>query len=83
MSEHGGPRLLACCAVWLEEHLPGPGNPNGLRGHIAGMVTEPASRHRTAAHAFYRRLGYEELCDRSGRFMRSLVPTPGPMSTRQ
>jgi hypothetical protein len=42
--EPGGPRLLACCAVWLETHLPGPSNPNGLRGHIAGMVTEPAKQ---------------------------------------
>jgi GNAT superfamily N-acetyltransferase len=25
-----------------------------------------SSRHRLGAHAFYRRLGYEELCDRSG-----------------
>lgn len=32
-----------------------------------------SSRHREGAHAFYRRLGYTDLCDRSGRFMRSLA----------
>ncbi|HET6291054.1 MAG TPA: GNAT family N-acetyltransferase [Amycolatopsis sp.] len=31
-----------------------------------------SSRHRTAAHAFYRARGYEDHCQRSARFMRRL-----------
>ena len=34
---------------WLEEHLPSPGSPDGRRGHIASMSTDPA--HRRAGHA--------------------------------
>ncbi|UUV34317.1 GNAT family N-acetyltransferase [Amycolatopsis roodepoortensis] len=35
-----------------------------------------SSRHRTAAHAFYRARGYEDHCERSARFLRRLS-TPG------
>jgi GNAT superfamily N-acetyltransferase len=31
-----------------------------------------SSRHRTGAHAFYERSGYTDICDRSGRFWKSL-----------
>lgn len=33
---------------WLEEHLPAPGRPDGRRGHIASMSTDPG--HRRAGH---------------------------------
>ena len=36
-----------CCGVgWLEEHLPAPGTPDGRRGHIASMSTEPEHRRQ-------------------------------------
>ncbi|RSN63750.1 GNAT family N-acetyltransferase [Amycolatopsis sp. WAC 04182] len=35
-----------------------------------------SSRHRTAAHAFYRARGYEDRCEHSARFLRRLS-TPG------
>lgn len=31
-----------------------------------------SARHRAGAHAFYRRLGFADLCDRSGRFWKAL-----------
>lgn len=31
-----------------------------------------SSRHRTAAHAFYTRLGYTDICTQSARFVRDL-----------
>ena len=34
---------------WLEEHLPSPSAPDGRRGHIASMSTDPA--HRRQGHA--------------------------------
>lgn len=36
-----------------------------------GMEVSSA-RHRQGAHAFYRRLGFDDLCDKSGRFWKSL-----------
>jgi GNAT superfamily N-acetyltransferase len=33
---------------WLEEHLPSPAAPDGRRGHVASMSTEPA--HRRQGH---------------------------------
>ncbi|KFU79255.1 GNAT family N-acetyltransferase [Amycolatopsis lurida] len=33
-----------------------------------------SSRHRTAAHAFYRARGYEDRCEHSARFIRRLAP---------
>lgn len=33
-----------------------------------------SSRHRTAAHAFYRARGYEDRCEHSARFIRRLTP---------
>ena len=33
---------------WLEEHLPSPSAPDGRRGHIASMSTDPA--HRRQGH---------------------------------
>jgi len=38
---------LAACAVGLVDHrLPGPQTPNGLWGHISGVVTDPGYRRR-------------------------------------
>ncbi len=31
---------------WVEEHLPSPASPDGRRGHIASMATEPAFRRQ-------------------------------------
>src|SRR4051812_25076408 len=43
---------LAACAVGLvDRRLPGPGTPNGLWGHISGVVTDPACRRRGYARA--------------------------------
>jgi ribosomal protein S18 acetylase RimI-like enzyme len=40
-----GDNGLAACAVGLvDRRLPGPGTPNGLWGHISGVVTDPAYR---------------------------------------
>ena len=33
---------------WLEEHLPSPSAPDGRRGHVASMSTEPG--HRRQGH---------------------------------
>ena len=33
---------------WVEEHLPAPGRPDGRRGHVASMSTDPD--HRRAGH---------------------------------
>jgi GNAT superfamily N-acetyltransferase len=35
-------------------------------------VEVTSSRHRDEAHAFYRRLGFEDVCHRSGRFWKDL-----------
>jgi GNAT superfamily N-acetyltransferase len=39
-------RPVASGVGWLEEHLPSPGTPDGRRGHIASMSTEPAHRRK-------------------------------------
>jgi GNAT superfamily N-acetyltransferase len=41
-----GERLLACGLAWLDERVPSPTCPNGLRGHVTGMYTEPHARGR-------------------------------------
>lgn len=38
---------------WLEEHLPSPGSPDGRRGHIASMSTEPAHQRQGHARAVF------------------------------
>jgi GNAT superfamily N-acetyltransferase len=41
-------------------------------GWGCATVEVTSSRTRDDAHAFYRRLGYEDACGRSGRFVREL-----------
>jgi GNAT superfamily N-acetyltransferase len=42
-------RAVSSGAGWVEEHLPAPGTPDGRRGHVASMSTEPG--HQRAGHA--------------------------------
>ena len=46
-------RVVSCGVGWMEEHLPGPRQPDGRRGHIASMSTEPAARRRGHARAVF------------------------------
>lgn len=39
-------RAVAGGVGWIEEHLPAPGRPDGRRGHVASMSTDPAHRRR-------------------------------------
>lgn len=41
-------------------------------GCIVMEVT--SARNRTASHAFYKSIGYEDWCDRSARYLKDLVP---------
>ncbi len=45
--------VVASGAGWLEEHLPGPTQPDGRRGHIASMSTDPDHRRRGHARAVF------------------------------
>ncbi|MCW2615771.1 MAG: hydrolase [Frankiales bacterium] len=38
---------------WLEEHLPSPGRPDGRRGHIASMSTDPGYLRRGYARQVF------------------------------
>ena len=40
---------VSCGVGWVEEHLPSPGRPDGRRGHVASMSTDP--RHRRNGYA--------------------------------
>lgn len=42
-------RAVSSGVGWVEEHLPAPGSPDGRRGHVASMSTDPA--HQRAGHA--------------------------------
>ncbi len=42
-------------------------------GCLAVEVT--SARERAGAHAFYQRMGYRDICDRSGRFLKQLDHT--------
>ncbi|HLM65703.1 MAG TPA: GNAT family N-acetyltransferase [Acidimicrobiales bacterium] len=46
-----GGHLVACGVVTRWRSIPGPGTPNGWRGYIASMVTEPAWQGRGLARA--------------------------------
>ena len=46
-------RLVSGGVGWMEEHLPGPRQRDGRRGHIASMSTEPAHQRRGHARAVF------------------------------
>jgi ribosomal protein S18 acetylase RimI-like enzyme len=58
-----GRRLLAAVEAW-----------SGETGCDEIEIT--SSRSRDAAHAFYRALGFTDLCERSARFRRPLAQPP-------
>ncbi len=37
------------------------------------LIEVTSLRSRAGAHAFYRRLGFTDVCDRSGRFVKELA----------
>jgi GNAT superfamily N-acetyltransferase len=45
------------------------------RGAGCDLMEVTSNRAREAAHAFYRGLGYVDVCDRAARFTRKLVET--------
>ncbi|MFJ2766379.1 GNAT family N-acetyltransferase [Streptomyces sp. NPDC087300] len=47
----GGDGLAACGFGFVEQRLPGPNRPNGLGGHVTGVVTDPAFRRRGHSRA--------------------------------
>lgn len=47
---------------------------NAARGYGCVAMEVTSARGRTDAHAFYRNLGYEDWCDRAGRFLKDLTP---------
>jgi GNAT superfamily N-acetyltransferase len=49
-------RLVSSGVGWVHEHLPGPRNPSGLRGHIASMSTEPSARRQGHGRAVFEAL---------------------------
>ncbi|QEU96576.1 GNAT family N-acetyltransferase [Streptomyces kanamyceticus] len=48
--------LAACGFGFVEQRLPGPNRPNGLSGHVTGVVTDPAFRRRGHSRAIMRGL---------------------------
>ena len=64
-----GRRLLAAVEAWAADL--------GCR-----EIEITSSRHREDAHAFYRALGFVDLCDRSARFKRPLGVTSTDQSAR-
>jgi GNAT superfamily N-acetyltransferase len=47
-----GPGLAACVVGAIDERLPGPHDPTGLRGYVYNVATDPR----------YRRRGYSRAC---------------------
>ncbi len=47
-----GPGLAACAVGQVDQRLPGPGDPTGLRGYVYNVATDPA----------YRRRGFSRAC---------------------
>ncbi|MFE0172160.1 GNAT family N-acetyltransferase [Streptomyces sp. NPDC059002] len=47
----GDEGLAACGFGFIEQRLPGPNRPNGLGGHVTGVVTDPAFRRRGHSRA--------------------------------
>lgn len=48
----GGSGLAACVLGQVDQRLPGPGDPTGLRGYVYNVATDPA----------YRRRGFSRAC---------------------
>ncbi len=46
------PGLAACAVGQVDQRLPGPGDPTGLRGYVYNVATDPA----------YRRRGFSRAC---------------------
>ena len=46
-----GGLLVSAGLGWVDEHLPGPSNPSGLRGYIASMSTDLEARRQGHARA--------------------------------
>ena len=44
-------RAVSTGVGWVEEHLPSPGRPDGRRGHVASMSTDPAWRRQGHARS--------------------------------
>jgi GNAT superfamily N-acetyltransferase len=47
-----GPGLAACVVGMIDQRLPGPHDPTGLRGYVLNVATDPA----------YRRRGFSRAC---------------------
>ena len=47
-----GPGLAACVVGTIDQRLPGPNDPTGLRGYVLNVATDPA----------YRRRGFSRAC---------------------
>ncbi|MFI5937108.1 GNAT family N-acetyltransferase [Actinoplanes sp. NPDC051494] len=48
----GGPGLAACVVGAIDQRLPNPGDPTGLRGYVYSVATDPS----------YRRRGFSRAC---------------------
>jgi GNAT superfamily N-acetyltransferase len=48
--------LAACVIGQVDQRLPGPGDPTGLRGYVYNVATDPAYRRRGYSRAFMRAL---------------------------
>jgi len=46
-----GPGLAACVLGQVDQRLPGPNNPTGLRGYVYNVATDPAYRRRGLSRA--------------------------------
>ena len=47
----GGPELAACAVGAVDQRLPGPGDPTGLRGYVYNVATDPEHRRRGYSRA--------------------------------
>ena len=47
----GGPGLAACVVGAIDQRLPGPNDPTGLRGYVYNVATDPEHRRRGYSRA--------------------------------
>jgi GNAT superfamily N-acetyltransferase len=52
----GGPGLAACVVGAIDQRLPGPNDPTGLRGYVYNVATDPEHRRRGYSRACMRAL---------------------------